>query len=48
MGIAFATDGNTALVANHGDGTISVLDLKAAKVTKTFTAGAGIETLTFY
>jgi len=48
MGITFAADGNTALIANHGDGTISVLDLKGAKVTKTFMAGAGIETLTFY
>ena len=48
MGITFAADGNTALVANHGDGTISVLDLAAAKVTKTFEAGQGIETLTFY
>ena len=48
MGITFAADGKTALIANHGDGTISVLDLTAAKVTKTFMAGAGIETLTFY
>jgi YVTN family beta-propeller protein len=48
MGITFATDGNTALVANHGDGTVSVLDVAAAKVAKTFKAGAGIETLTFY
>jgi YVTN family beta-propeller protein len=48
MGIAFAADGKTALVANHGDGTISVLDLATAAVTKTFKAGAGIETLTFY
>jgi YVTN family beta-propeller protein len=48
MGIAFAPDGETALVANHGDGTISVLDLASATVTKTFKAGSGIETLTFY
>src|SRR5499427_4570894 len=48
MGITFAADGNTALVANHGDGTVSVLDVAAGKVTKTFMAGAGIETLTFY
>jgi YVTN family beta-propeller protein len=48
MGIAFSPDGKTALVANHGDGTISVLDLATAAVTKTFKAGAGIETLTFY
>ncbi len=48
MGTAFSADGKTALVANHGDGTISVLDLATAAVTKTFKAGAGIETLTFY
>jgi YVTN family beta-propeller protein len=48
MGIAFAPDAKTALVANHGDGTISVLDLATASVTKTFKAGAGIETLTYY
>jgi DNA-binding beta-propeller fold protein YncE len=48
MGIAFAADGKTALVANHGDGTISVLELATAAVTKTFKAGAGIETLTYY
>jgi YVTN family beta-propeller protein len=48
MGITFTPDGKTALVANHGDGTISVLDVAAAKVTKTFKAGDGIETLTFY
>jgi YVTN family beta-propeller protein len=48
MGITFTPDGKTALVANHGDGTVSVLDVAAAKVTKTFKAGDGIETLTFY
>jgi YVTN family beta-propeller protein len=48
MGFAFAPDGKTALVANHGDGTVSVLDLKAGTVVKTFTAGKGIETLTYY
>jgi YVTN family beta-propeller protein len=48
MGFAFAPDGKTALVANHGDGTVSVLDLKAGTVVNTFTAGKGIETLTYY
>jgi DNA-binding beta-propeller fold protein YncE len=48
MGITFSADGELALVANHGDGTISVIDLAAAAVTKTFKAGSGIETLTFY
>jgi len=48
MGIAFSADGKTALVANHGDGTVSVVDLATASVTRTFTAGTGIETLTYY
>ena len=48
MGIGFSADGKTALIANHGDGTVSVLDIASAKVTKTFKAGTGIETLTYY
>lgn len=48
MGFAVSPDGKTALVANHGDGTVSVIDLKAGMVTKTFHAGSGIETLTYY
>jgi YVTN family beta-propeller protein len=48
MGIGFSADGKTALVANHGDGTVSALDLSTAKVTTTFKAGTGIETLTYY
>ena len=41
-------DGKTALVANHGEGTVSVLDLGSARITSTFKAGAGVETLTYY
>ena len=48
FGIAFAADGKTALVSNHGDGTISVIDLVKNQVIKTFTAGTGIETLAYY
>jgi YVTN family beta-propeller protein len=48
MGFAFAPDGKTLLVANHGDGTVSVIDLKASKVVETFKAGTGIETLSYY
>lgn len=48
MGIGFSADGATAVVANHGDGTVSVLDLATARVTKTFKAGIGIETLGYY
>jgi YVTN family beta-propeller protein len=48
FGIAFSPDGKTVLVSNHGDGTISVIDLAEKKVVQTFTAGAGIETLSYY
>ena len=48
MGIAFSADGKTALVANHGDGTVSAVDIASAAVTRTFKAGTGIETLTYY
>jgi hypothetical protein len=30
------------------DGTIAVIDLATASLTKTFKAGTGIETLTYY
>jgi YVTN family beta-propeller protein len=48
MGLAISADGKTALVANHGDGTVSVIDLKEGRVVNTFTAGTGIETLTYF
>jgi YVTN family beta-propeller protein len=48
FGIAFTPDSKTALVSNHGDGTISVIDVTKAQVTKSFKAGTGIETLAYY
>jgi YVTN family beta-propeller protein len=48
MGFAFSPDGKTALVANHGDGSVSVINLKEARVIANFHAGTGIETLTYY
>jgi len=48
FGIAFTPESRTALVSNHGDGTVSVLDLNGRQVTKTFPAGKGIETLSYY
>ena len=48
MGFAASADGKTLLVANHGDGTVSVIDLKAGRVVNTFMAGTGIETLTYF
>ena len=48
FGIAYSADGKTALVSNHGDGTISVIDLTKNQVIQTFKAGTGIETLAYY
>jgi len=48
FGIAFTADKKSAFISNHGDGTISVIDLPSKQVVKTFTAGKGIETLSFY
>ena len=48
MGFAFAPDGRTVLVANHGDGTVSVLDLKEQRITGKFMAGTGIESGTYF
>jgi DNA-binding beta-propeller fold protein YncE len=48
MGFAVSADGKTLLVANHGDGTVSVVDLKEGKIASTFKAGSGIETLSYY
>lgn len=48
MGFAFAPDGKTVLVANHGDGTVSVIDLSQNKVVSTFTAGQGVESISYY
>ena len=48
MGFAFSADGKTALAANHGDGTVSVIDLQKGEAVGTFKAGTGIETLAYY
>ena len=48
MGFAFSPDGRRALVSNHGDGSVSVIDLEHARVVANFHAGTGIETLAFY
>lgn len=48
FGVAYSGDGSTALVSNHCDGTVSVLDLDQMRVIRTFAAGTGIETLSYY
>jgi DNA-binding beta-propeller fold protein YncE len=48
MGFAFSADGKVVLVANHGDGSVSVIDLQKGQALTKFQAGTGIETLAFY
>jgi DNA-binding beta-propeller fold protein YncE len=48
MGVAFHADGRTALVANHGSGRITVVDLASASPVREFAMGVGVETLAFY
>jgi DNA-binding beta-propeller fold protein YncE len=48
MGFAFSADGKTALSANHGDGTVTVIDLDKGEAVSKFQAGTGIETLTYF
>jgi YVTN family beta-propeller protein len=46
--VAFSADSSKALVPDHNDGTISVIDLRSNRVIDTVRAGVGIETLSFY
>src|SRR5665213_2755942 len=46
MGFGFAPDGRTLIVGNHGDGSVSVIDLRDGHELKRFHAGSGIETMT--
>lgn len=48
MGMGFAPDNRTMIVGNHGDGSVSVIDMQEGKELKRFQAGAGIETMTWY
>jgi DNA-binding beta-propeller fold protein YncE len=48
MGFAFSADGRSALVGNHGQGTVSRIDLAGGVITDTFAAGRGVETLAYY
>jgi YVTN family beta-propeller protein len=48
MDMAFHPDGDTVLIANQDDGTITVVNLRKAEVVKTVKAGTGVESLSFY
>ena len=48
MDMAFHPDGKTVLIANQDAGSVSVVNLDAAEVVKTFSVGKGIETLSFF
>jgi DNA-binding beta-propeller fold protein YncE len=48
MGVAFPPNARTALVANHGAGRITVIDLESKLIQRDFACGVGVETLAFY
>lgn len=48
MDMAFHPDGRTVLIANQDAGSISVVNLETAEVVKTFQAGRGVESLSFF
>jgi DNA-binding beta-propeller fold protein YncE len=48
MGVAFHPDSVTALVANHGSGRITVVNLESASPVREFPMGVGVETLAFF
>ena len=48
MDVAFHPDGKTVLIANQDAGSISVVNLDSAEVLRTFKAGSGVETLSFF
>ena len=48
MDMAFHPDGKTILIANQDAGSVSVVNLDTAEVLRTFSAGKGIETLSFF
>jgi DNA-binding beta-propeller fold protein YncE len=48
MGFAFSADGRTALTGNHGEGSVSRIDLDSARLLSTFAAGKGVETLAYF
>ena len=48
MGFAFSSDGQMVLLANDGDGTVTVADTERGVVTNTFQGGIGIENLSYF
>jgi DNA-binding beta-propeller fold protein YncE len=48
MGVGFGPDNRTLIVGNHGDGSVSVIDMQNGKELKRFHAGSGIEAMTWY
>jgi len=48
MGFGFPADADRALVCNHDDGIVSVLDLAAGTITASFATGNGCEFVEYY
>ena len=48
MNMAFHEDGETVLIANQNEGSLSVCSLERGEVLHTVQAGVGVETLSFF
>jgi DNA-binding beta-propeller fold protein YncE len=48
MNMAFHEDGETALIANHNEGSLAVCNLARGEVLRTVHAGVGVEALSFF
>ncbi|BCQ28141.1 hypothetical protein NK8_63300 (plasmid) [Caballeronia sp. NK8] len=48
MDLCYAPDGRTALIANHDEGSLCVVDLERGETVRTVQAGVGVEVLSFY
>jgi DNA-binding beta-propeller fold protein YncE len=48
MGFGFPAEANRALVCNHDDGVVSLLDLAAGQISGKFTTGNGCEFVEYY
>jgi len=48
MDMAFAPDGQTVVIANQGDGTLTVIDLPSGRAQRVVHVGEGVETLAYY
>ena len=48
MDMGFHENGKTVVIANHDEGTLSIVDLDTASVINKIEAGEGVEILSYY